>query len=173
RGVGRLALETGVPVVPIAVTGSENARRGWKIRPAKVKIRLGRPLTFPRVENRSPRLAAEVSARLWPCAELPWGWRGGLAPLRAAVAQVGARIGQRSALLVLSKGLVPPLGLTPTRYVSERTPARAVGALGGPAHAAEAVRLGASVVLASSDADFRAQFSKVLGGAGLDVETTD
>ena len=33
RGVGRLALETGMPVVPIAVTGSEHARRGWKIYP--------------------------------------------------------------------------------------------------------------------------------------------
>jgi glycerol-3-phosphate dehydrogenase (NAD(P)+) len=255
RGVGRLALETGVPVVPIAVTGSENARRGWKIRPAKVKIRLGRPLTFPRVENPSPRLAAEVTARIWPCIELQWEWLGGLPPLRkaaivgagsmgtalatllaragievqlgcrtqptasriheqrendrlpgvelpdevtvravadiefggidlvcfavpsrdlpAAVAQVGAKIGQRSAVLVLSKGLVPPLGLTPTVYVAERTPARAVAALGGPAHAAEAVSLGASVVLASSDADFRAQFSKILADAGLDVETTD
>jgi 1-acyl-sn-glycerol-3-phosphate acyltransferase len=255
RGVGRLALETGAPVVPIAVTGTENARRGWKIRPAKVKIRLGRPLTFPRVESPSPRLAAEVTARIWPCVELQWEWLGGLPPLRkaaivgagsmgtalatllaragievqlgtrtqatadriqerrenerlpgielpeevnvstvadiefagvdlvclavpsrdlpAAVAQVGARIGQRSAVLVLSKGLVPPLGLTPTSYVSERTPARAVGALGGPAHAAEAVRHGASVVLASSDADFRAQLSKILRDAGLDVETTD
>ncbi|HEY1597089.1 MAG TPA: 1-acyl-sn-glycerol-3-phosphate acyltransferase [Thermoleophilaceae bacterium] len=255
RGVGRLALETGAPVVPIAVTGSENARRGWKVRPAKVKIRLGRPLTFPRVETPSPRLAAEVTARIWPCVELQWEWLGGLPPLRkaaivgagsmgtalatllaragievqlgcriqptadrineerenerlpgvelpdevkvstvaeiefggvdlvcfavpsrdlpAAVAQVGARVGERSALLVLSKGLVPPLGATPTHYVGERIPARAVGALGGPAHAAEAVTLGASVVLASSDADFRAQFSKILGDAGLDVETTD
>jgi glycerol-3-phosphate dehydrogenase (NAD(P)+) len=255
RGVGRLALQTGAPVVPIAVTGSENARRGWKIRPAKVKIRLGRPLTFPRVENPSPRLAAEVTARIWPCVELQWEWLGGLPPLRkaaivgagsmgtalatllaragievqlgcrtqstamriheqrenerlpgvelpdavevravadiefggidlvcfavssrdlpAAVAQVGARIGRRSAVLLLSKGLVPPLGLTPTTYVSERIPARAVAALGGPAHAAEAVSLGASVVLASSDADFRVQFSKILGDAGLDVETTD
>jgi glycerol-3-phosphate dehydrogenase len=63
--------------------------------------------------------------------------------------------------------------VTPTHYVGERIPARAVGALGGPAHAAEAVRQGASVVLASSDADFRAQFSKILRDAGLDVETTD
>jgi glycerol-3-phosphate dehydrogenase (NAD(P)+) len=255
RGVGRLALQTGVPVVPIAITGTENTRRGWKVRPAKVQVRLGRPLTFPRVEAPSPRLASEVTARIWPCVELQWEWLGGLPPLRkaaivgagsmgtalatllaragievqlgcrtqqtaeriqerrenerlpgvelpdevrvstvadiefggvdlvclavpsrdlpAAVAQVGAKIGQRSAVLVLSKGLVPPLGLTPTSYVAERVPARAVGALGGPAHAAEAVRQGASVVLASSDADFRAQFSKILGDAGLDVETTD
>ena len=29
RGVGRLALETGAPVVPIAIAGTEHARRGW------------------------------------------------------------------------------------------------------------------------------------------------
>src|ERR671928_401278 len=47
RGVGRLALETGAPVVPIALHGTEHARRGWRIRPVKVKVRLGCPLTFP------------------------------------------------------------------------------------------------------------------------------
>jgi glycerol-3-phosphate dehydrogenase (NAD(P)+) len=255
RGVGRIALQTGVPVVPVAITGSENTRRGWKIKPAKVKIRLGRPLTFPHVDNPSPRLASEVTARIWPCVELQWEWLGGLPPLRkaaivgagsmgtavatllaragtevqlgcrtqgtadsihearenqrlpgvelpdgvkvssvaniefagvdlvcfavpsrdlpAAVGQVGARIGDRTAVLVLSKGLVAPMGVTPTSYVQERVRARAVGSLGGPAHAAEAVEHGASVVLASSDADFRAQLSKVLRDAGLDVEATD
>src|SRR5438105_11990684 len=33
RGVGRLALETGAPVVPMAVIGTEGVRRGWRIRP--------------------------------------------------------------------------------------------------------------------------------------------
>jgi 1-acyl-sn-glycerol-3-phosphate acyltransferase len=77
RGVGRLALETGAPVVPIAILGSERARRGWKIRPVWVRIRCGRPLTFPRVDRPSPRLAEEVTARLWPCVELQWQWLGG------------------------------------------------------------------------------------------------
>src|SRR3954447_24877703 len=36
RGVGRLALETGAPVVPIAILGSEHARRGWRVRPVWV-----------------------------------------------------------------------------------------------------------------------------------------
>src|SRR3954451_2991693 len=39
RGVGRLALVAGAPVVPIADFGSENVRRGWRIRPRKVRIR--------------------------------------------------------------------------------------------------------------------------------------
>ncbi|MET0836142.1 MAG: lysophospholipid acyltransferase family protein, partial [Thermoleophilaceae bacterium] len=70
RGVGRLALESGKPVVPIAVTGSERARDGWKIKPVKVHIRAGAPLTFPRVADPSPFLAGEVTERIWPCVEL-------------------------------------------------------------------------------------------------------
>src|SRR3954447_6192747 len=50
RGVGRLALESGAPVVPVAVIGTEAVRKGWRIRPHKVRIRVGRPLTFPQVE---------------------------------------------------------------------------------------------------------------------------
>jgi 1-acyl-sn-glycerol-3-phosphate acyltransferase len=77
RGVGRLALETGAPVVPIALMGTDNARRGWKIRPVWVRVRCGKPLYFPRVEHPSPRLAQEVTARLWPIVELQWNWLGG------------------------------------------------------------------------------------------------
>src|SRR6476646_3072188 len=50
----------GALVVPTAILGSERARRGWRIRPVWVRVRCGRPLTFPRVENPSPRLAEEV-----------------------------------------------------------------------------------------------------------------
>jgi glycerol-3-phosphate dehydrogenase (NAD(P)+) len=77
RGAGRLALETGAPVVPVAVMGTERARRGFRIRPVWVRVRCGKPLRFPRVERPSPRLAREVTARLWPCVELQWKWLGG------------------------------------------------------------------------------------------------
>src|SRR5215216_2459662 len=84
RGVGRLALQSGKPVVPIAVTNSEHARSGWRIKPVRVHIRCGPPLTFPRVEKPSPFLAGEVTERIWPCVELQWEWLGGLPPLRTA-----------------------------------------------------------------------------------------
>jgi len=80
RGVGRLALQSGAPVVPIAVKGSERARRGCLIRPVRVDIRCGRPLTYPRLERPSPHLAQEVTARIWPCVELQWAWLGGPMP---------------------------------------------------------------------------------------------
>jgi 1-acyl-sn-glycerol-3-phosphate acyltransferase len=82
RGVGRLALESGAPVVPVAVAGTERARRGWRIRPVRVTIRCGRPLAYPRVDAPSPHLAREVTARIWPCVDLQWAWLGG--PMREA-----------------------------------------------------------------------------------------
>jgi 1-acyl-sn-glycerol-3-phosphate acyltransferase len=253
RGVGRLALESGAPVVPVAITGSEHTRRGWLIKPAKVKVRMGRPLTFPRAENASPNLAAEVTARIWPCVELQWEWLGGLPPLRKAavigagsmgtgvaallaragldvqlgcrsaehaeqmcrdrgnpdylpgvdlpegvtpatvasielaavdlvvfavpssalpqaVGSVGARIGGRSSVLVLAKGLVPPLGTAPSEYVRDRVKARAIGVLGGPFHAGEAVEAGASAVLATEDDDLARQLGDALERSGIDVE---
>jgi glycerol-3-phosphate dehydrogenase (NAD(P)+) len=77
RGIGRLALETGAPVAPVAVIGSDAVRRGWRIRPRKVRIRVGRPLRFPTVENGSPTLAAGVTERIWACVSLQWDWLGG------------------------------------------------------------------------------------------------
>src|SRR5918992_283499 len=64
----------------------------------------------------------------------------------AAVGEIGARVGERSAVLVASKGLVPPLGTTPTAYVAERVRARAVASLAGPAQAGGGVEGGGSVV---------------------------
>jgi 1-acyl-sn-glycerol-3-phosphate acyltransferase len=77
RGIGRIALESGVPVVPIAVRGSENVRRGWRIRPRKVRLRVGRPLSFPTSGSSSPALAAAVTDRVWACVSLQWEWLGG------------------------------------------------------------------------------------------------
>jgi len=70
RGVGRLALETGVPVAPVAVIGTEDVRRGWRIRPRKVRVRVGRPLNFPTAGSSSPALAEAVTDRVWSCVSL-------------------------------------------------------------------------------------------------------
>jgi 1-acyl-sn-glycerol-3-phosphate acyltransferase len=95
RGVGRLALETGAPVVPVAVLGTEAIRRGWRIRPHRVAIRCGRPLTFPHVEHPSPQLAHAVTARIWPCVELQWEWLGGVPRERRALTAI--ELGRRAA----------------------------------------------------------------------------
>jgi glycerol-3-phosphate dehydrogenase (NAD(P)+) len=77
RGIGRLALESGAPVVPLAIIGTEDVRTGWRIRPRRITVRAGRPLTYPRVEAPSRHLAQAVTDRIWPCVELQWEWLGG------------------------------------------------------------------------------------------------
>jgi glycerol-3-phosphate dehydrogenase (NAD(P)+) len=255
RGVGRLALETGVPVVPVAVIGTEAIRRGWRIRPHRVRIRAGRPLRFPQVDEPSKALAAAVTDRIWPCVMLQWEWLGGLAPVRrvavigagrwgtslaiclaragmdvdlgcrtaeqaekllatrvnsrylpdvalpdairvmrasqlslesvdlvclavparalpAVLAAYGGQISRRTGVVVAAKGLVAPLGTLPAAFAAERSGARAVAVLGGPADATEMLEHGASVVVASLDRGFSRQLSEVLTAAGLDVSTT-
>lgn len=84
RGVGRLTLQTGAQVVPIAVIGTERVRRGWRIRPCKVRVRCGRPLRYPIAERPSPKIALGVAERIWVCISLQWQWLGGeLAPMQA------------------------------------------------------------------------------------------
>jgi 1-acyl-sn-glycerol-3-phosphate acyltransferase len=253
RGVGRLALETGAPVVPVAVIGTEAVRRGRRIRPHKVRIRAGAPLRFPKVERPSVQLAGAVTDRIWPCVMLQWEWLGGLAPIRRAavigagswgtglavalaragvevdlgtrtaaqaellratrvnerylpgtplpdgvracraadlelarhdlvilavpagalpevVAEHGAGIPARAGVLVAGTGLVPPAGALPSVYVAQRTVARAVATLGGPANAADALERGGALVAASADRALANQVADLLGKAGLYAE---
>ncbi len=46
RGVGRAALESGVPVVPVAIHGSQGIRRWRRLTFPKVTIRFGEPIRF-------------------------------------------------------------------------------------------------------------------------------
>ena len=49
-GIGRIALETGAPVVPVALSGSQGIR-GWKkLAFPQITIRYGEPVSFPVVE---------------------------------------------------------------------------------------------------------------------------
>ena len=62
-GVGRIALESGVPVVPVAIHGSAGVR-GWKrLRFPKVTVQFGEPLTFPVEEDAEPRAPARGGDR--------------------------------------------------------------------------------------------------------------
>jgi glycerol-3-phosphate dehydrogenase (NAD(P)+) len=91
RGIGRLALETGAPVAPVAVIGSDAVRRGWRIRSRKVRLRVGRPLRYPVVESCSPTLAAGVTERIWACVSLQWDWLGGAKAVAPELGEAPAR----------------------------------------------------------------------------------
>jgi glycerol-3-phosphate dehydrogenase (NAD(P)+) len=95
------------------------------------------------------------------------------AALPTAVGTIGDRVGQRSAVLLLAKGLVAPMGSLPNEYVTERVRARAVACLGGPAHAKEACSGTAALVLGSQDIDLRSQLGEVFDEAGLVCERSD
>jgi len=51
RGIGRLALETGVPVVPIAIYGSSRVRNWKRLQFPKVTVQYGDPLRWEPIEN--------------------------------------------------------------------------------------------------------------------------
>ncbi len=123
-GVGRLALQSGAPVVPVAVMGTENVRRGWKIYPRKVTVRAGAPLTFPQVEDPSHELAKSVAERVWPCVEMQWESLGGTVPLRR-VAIVGAGgWGTSLAVALARSGVAVELGTHTAQQATEINAAR-------------------------------------------------
>jgi glycerol-3-phosphate dehydrogenase (NAD(P)+) len=95
------------------------------------------------------------------------------AALPTVVGGLADRIGPRTAVLLLSKGIVQPMGALPNEYVSERIRARAIASLGGPAHAREAAAGMAALVLASDDADLRSQLGEVFDRAGLVCERSE
>jgi 1-acyl-sn-glycerol-3-phosphate acyltransferase len=50
-GIGRLALESGAPVVPVALVGSESVRNWKRLQFPKVTVRFGDPIQFDQVDE--------------------------------------------------------------------------------------------------------------------------
>src|SRR5215218_6297528 len=51
RGLGRLALESGAPVVPVAIVGTQKARNWKRLTFPKVTVLYGDPVRFEKIEN--------------------------------------------------------------------------------------------------------------------------
>ncbi len=51
RGIGRLALETGAPVVPIAIHGSSRIRNWKRLQVPKVTVQYGEPIRWEPIEH--------------------------------------------------------------------------------------------------------------------------
>src|SRR5262245_6315584 len=60
-GIGRIALESGAPVVPVAIHGSAKVRRWKRLRFPKVTVQFGEPLHFPTEEEPSRDRQVEVA----------------------------------------------------------------------------------------------------------------
>jgi 1-acyl-sn-glycerol-3-phosphate acyltransferase len=66
RGAGRLALETGAPLVPAAITGTEKLFLGPIPKPRRVQVAFGEPIPASSLPS-TPEAAGElVEGRLWP-----------------------------------------------------------------------------------------------------------
>jgi 1-acyl-sn-glycerol-3-phosphate acyltransferase len=61
HGLGRLALESGAPVVPTAIAGSERARNWKRLQFPKVTVQYGEPLRFEKVEEPTKEQAQAAS----------------------------------------------------------------------------------------------------------------
>jgi glycerol-3-phosphate dehydrogenase (NAD(P)+) len=124
RGVGRLALETGATVVPVAMIGTEAIRKGWRIRPKKIRVRIGSPLIFPQVEQATAPVAATVTQRIWANVMLQWESLGGLPPLRRAAVIGAGPWGTAIAVALARAGVDVDLASTGTNGSLPELPAR-------------------------------------------------
>jgi 1-acyl-sn-glycerol-3-phosphate acyltransferase len=61
HGLGRLALESGAPIVPTAIAGTERARNWKRLQFPKVTVHFGEPLRFERVEEPTKEQAQAAS----------------------------------------------------------------------------------------------------------------
>jgi 1-acyl-sn-glycerol-3-phosphate acyltransferase len=76
-GIGRIALESGAPVVPVAIQGSEKVRRWKRFRFPKVTVQFGEPIEFPAEEAPSRERQLEVAERIFaPAREMYAGLSG-------------------------------------------------------------------------------------------------
>jgi glycerol-3-phosphate dehydrogenase (NAD(P)+) len=80
---------------------------------------------------------------------------------------------ERTALVSVAKGLVPPDGRPPTVALAQRHPGRRLACLGGPAHAQEMVHAGAALVAASADEALAQALAQAFTRAGVVCEQSD
>ena len=64
-GIGRIALESGVPIVPVAIKGSEYARQWKKLRFPKTTVQFGEPLTFTVEESPTRERQMEIAHKVF------------------------------------------------------------------------------------------------------------
>jgi len=61
RGIGRLALETGAPVVPIAIHGSSRIRNWKRLQFPKTTVQYGDAMRWERIEHPTPEQQQAVA----------------------------------------------------------------------------------------------------------------
>jgi 1-acyl-sn-glycerol-3-phosphate acyltransferase len=65
RGIGRIALESGAPVVPVAIHGSAAVRKWKRLRFPQVTIEFGKPISFPAEKDVGAERQLEVATEIF------------------------------------------------------------------------------------------------------------
>jgi 1-acyl-sn-glycerol-3-phosphate acyltransferase len=101
-GVGRLALESGVPVIPVAIHGSQGVRRWKRLQFPKVTIQFGDPISFPVVAEPTREQQLEASGQIFDRVKAMYtalernGRRGAVKALREGATDAVAGAGTRT-----------------------------------------------------------------------------
>jgi 1-acyl-sn-glycerol-3-phosphate acyltransferase len=66
RGAGRLALETGAPLVPAAITGTDRLFLGPLPKPKRVQVAFGEPIAVRALEATPEAAGHLIDEELWP-----------------------------------------------------------------------------------------------------------
>jgi 1-acyl-sn-glycerol-3-phosphate acyltransferase len=69
RGAGRLALETGAPLVPCAITGTEKIFRGGFPVPRRVQVAFSEPIPVSDLSATPEAASSLIEETLWPSVE--------------------------------------------------------------------------------------------------------
>jgi 1-acyl-sn-glycerol-3-phosphate acyltransferase len=64
-GIGRIALETGAPIVPVCICGSERVRSWKRLRFPRVTVQFDRPVCFPVEEAPSRGRQLEIATEIF------------------------------------------------------------------------------------------------------------
>ena len=64
-GIGRIALESGAPVIPVAIHGSAAVRRWKRFRFPKVTVEFGEPISFPVEDSPSRERQLEAATEVF------------------------------------------------------------------------------------------------------------
>jgi 1-acyl-sn-glycerol-3-phosphate acyltransferase len=64
-GIGRIALESGAPVVPVAIFGSASVRSWKRLRFPRVTVEFGEPISFAREDSPSRERQLEVATEIF------------------------------------------------------------------------------------------------------------
>ena len=98
RGAGRLALETGAPIVPCAITGTDHLFMGPVPKPKRVQVSFAEPIPVSELPA-TPEGAGElIEGKVWPEVESEFGRlsaRPGLIAAGLAAAGLGAGLAAR------------------------------------------------------------------------------